>query len=97
MDTLYTLCRSADNRHAPPLSAEARAEVMAHKRAFFTEEAAVNPLVAEILRGGTVGLHAPSPAAGRRPADRPVSSRARVAAERASGCAAAYRRTRVPA
>lgn len=66
MDTLYTLCRSADNRHAPPLSAEARAEIMVHKRAFFAEEAAVNPLVAEILRGGSVGLHAPL--SGRRAA-----------------------------
>lgn len=59
MDTLYTLCRSADNRHALPLSDSARAEAVVHKRAFFAEEAAVNPLVAEILRGGAVGLHAP--------------------------------------
>jgi hypothetical protein len=64
MDTLYTLCRSADNRHAVPLGADARAGVIAHKRAFFADEAAVNPLVAEILRGGTVSVHVPS--AGRR-------------------------------
>lgn len=59
MDTLYTLCRSADNRHALPLSDDARAEVVIHKRAFFAEEAAVNPLVAEILRGGTVRAQVP--------------------------------------
>jgi hypothetical protein len=64
MDTLYTLCRSADNRQAVPLSRDARAEVIVHKRTFFADEAAANPLVAEILRGGIVSLH--TPLAGRR-------------------------------
>ncbi|MFO1447908.1 MAG: hypothetical protein U1F61_07095 [Opitutaceae bacterium] len=57
MDTLYTLCRSADNRHALPLSDEACAEVMLRKRAFFTDEATQNPLVDEILKGGRIRAH----------------------------------------
>ncbi len=54
MDTLYTLCRSVDNHHAPPLSAEQVAEITAHKRAHFEQEAVRNPLVREILDGGSV-------------------------------------------
>jgi len=54
MDTLYTLCRSADNRHAPPLTEEQVAEVSAHKRTYFDREAARNPLVRAILAGGAV-------------------------------------------
>lgn len=54
MDTLYTLCRSVDNHHAPPLSAEQAAEISAHKRTHFEQEAARNPLVRAILDGGTV-------------------------------------------
>jgi hypothetical protein len=57
MDTLYTLCRSADNRWALPLTAEQAAEVAARKRAYFADEAARNPLVAEILREGTLDYH----------------------------------------
>lgn len=54
MDTLYTLCRSVDNRCAPPLTAAQIEEVTAHKRAHFEQEAARNPLVHAILGGGTV-------------------------------------------
>lgn len=54
MDTLYTLCRSADNHHAPPFTAEQVAEIAAHKAAHFSHEAAENPLVQEILTGGTI-------------------------------------------
>lgn len=54
MDTLYTLCRAADNRHALPLGITEAAEVVTHKRACFTAEAEQNPLVREILTGGRV-------------------------------------------
>jgi hypothetical protein len=54
MDTLYTLCRSADNHHAPPFTPEQITEIAAHKAAHFSHEAALNPLVQEILAGGTV-------------------------------------------
>lgn len=54
MDTLYTLCRSVDNHHAPPLTAAQAAEIVAHKRAHFEHEAARNPLVRAILDGGTL-------------------------------------------
>ena len=54
MDTLYTLCRSADNHHAPPFTPEQVAEIAAHKAAHFSHEAAQNPLVQEILTGGTI-------------------------------------------
>jgi len=57
MDTLYTLCRSADNRHALPLTEEEQTEVSAHKQAFFADEASRNPLVREILEGGEVRAH----------------------------------------
>jgi hypothetical protein len=57
MDTLYTLCRSADNRHAPPLSKEACAEIILCKRSFFADEAARNPLVAEIQAEGRIRAH----------------------------------------
>ena len=56
MDSLYTLCRSADNHHAPPFTAEQMDEIVAHKTAHFSQEAAVNPLVSEILAGGTVSF-----------------------------------------
>jgi hypothetical protein len=56
MDTLYTLCRSADNHHAPPFTAEQITEIAAHKTAHFSQEAATNPLVSEILAGGTVSF-----------------------------------------
>ncbi|HEY0945924.1 MAG TPA: hypothetical protein VGD81_11685 [Opitutaceae bacterium] len=58
MDPLYTLCRSADNRHAPPLSAAAAAEVIAAKKAYFAAEAEKNPLVRAILAGGEVTFEA---------------------------------------
>ncbi len=54
MDTLYTLCRSADNHHAPPFTPEQAGEIAAHKAAYFSHEAAENPLVSEILLGGTL-------------------------------------------
>lgn len=54
MDTLYTLCRSVDNHHAPPFTAEQVAEIVAHKTTYFSNEAAQNPLVHEILLGGTI-------------------------------------------
>jgi len=54
MDTLYTLCRSADNKHAPPFTAEQIAEIAACKKTYFLNEAAKNPLVQEILAGGTI-------------------------------------------
>lgn len=54
MDTLYTLCRSVDNHHAPPLSAEQVAEISAHKKTYFEQEAVRNPLVRAILSGATV-------------------------------------------
>jgi len=57
MDTLYTLCRSADNRHALPLTEAEEAEVSAHKQAFFTDEASSNPLVREILQSGEICAH----------------------------------------
>lgn len=63
MDTLYTLCRSADNRHAPPLSTAAAAEITAAKKAYFAAESERNPLVREILAGGEVSFEA---CAGRR-------------------------------
>jgi len=56
MDTLYTLCRSADNHHAPPFTAEQITEIAAHKTSYFSQEAAANPLVSEILAGGTVSF-----------------------------------------
>lgn len=54
MDTLYTLCRSADNHHAPPFTAEQQAEINLHKATYFSHEAVENPLVHEILTGGTI-------------------------------------------
>lgn len=54
MDTLYTLCRSVDNRHVPPISTEQAAEIIAHKRTHFEHEAARNPLVRAILDGSTI-------------------------------------------
>jgi hypothetical protein len=54
MDTLYTLCRSADNHYAPPFTAEQAAEIASHKTTYFSHEAAENPLVQEILQGGTI-------------------------------------------
>lgn len=54
MDTLYTLCRSVDNHSAPPLTAEQMEAAAAHKRAYFEQEAAQNPLVHAILGRGTV-------------------------------------------
>lgn len=54
MDNLYTLCRSVDNKHAPPFTAEQVAEIIAHKRTHFSNEAQENPLVQEILAGGTI-------------------------------------------
>src|SRR6185312_13773476 len=48
MDTLYTLCRSADNHYAPPFAAEQVAEIISHKTTYFSHEAALNPLVREI-------------------------------------------------
>ena len=54
MDTLYTLCRSADNHYAPPFTAEQVAEINSHKATYFSHEAALNPLVREILAGGSV-------------------------------------------
>ncbi|MEO6874336.1 MAG: hypothetical protein ABI222_05895 [Opitutaceae bacterium] len=54
MDTLYTLCRSADNHHAPPFTPEQVAEIVSHKTTYFSNEAAENPLVREILQGGTL-------------------------------------------
>jgi hypothetical protein len=54
MDTLYTLCRSVDNRCVPPLTAEQVKEIAAHKQAYFEQEAAQNPLVQAILGRGTV-------------------------------------------
>lgn len=58
MDTLYTLCRSADNRHAPPLELAAAAEIIAAKKAYFAAEAEKNPLVRAILAGGEVTFEA---------------------------------------
>ncbi len=54
MDTLYTLCRSVDNKYAPPFTAAQVAEIAAHKKTHFLNEAAQNPLVQEILAGGTI-------------------------------------------
>lgn len=54
MDTLYTLCRSADNHYAPPFAAEQVAEIISHKTTYFSHEAALNPLVREILQGGSI-------------------------------------------
>lgn len=64
MDTLYTLCRSADNRCCPPLSAEQARQIAADKRAYFVTESEINPLVREILSGGSLsyyGLEAEDP------------------------------------
>ena len=54
MDTLYTLCRAADNRYVLPLQVTDAAEIVAHKKAYFTAEAERNPLVREILTRGRV-------------------------------------------
>jgi hypothetical protein len=54
MDTLYTLCRSVDNRHAPPFTAEQVAQIAAYKKAHFAQAAADNPLVRAILQGATL-------------------------------------------
>ncbi len=54
MDNLYTLLRSVDNSHTPPLTPKETAEVLDRKKAYFTEEAKTNPLVREILRGGCI-------------------------------------------
>ncbi len=51
MDSLYTLCRSVDNRHAPPFDEATVAEIAAHKKAHFTQAAAENPLVRAVLQG----------------------------------------------
>jgi len=54
MDNLYTLLRSVDNSHTPPLTPKETADVLARKKAYFTEEAKTNPLAREILRGGPI-------------------------------------------
>lgn len=54
MDNLYTLLRSVDNSHTPPLTSKDAAEILARKKAHFTEEAKTNPLAREILRGGRI-------------------------------------------
>ncbi len=54
MDTLYTLCRSVDNRHAAPLGADEVGEIAAHKRSYFEREADDNPLVRAILDGSPI-------------------------------------------
>lgn len=54
MDSLYTLCRSADNRCAPPFTAAQVSETCSHKKAHFTRAAATNPLVQAILQGDTL-------------------------------------------
>lgn len=55
MDSLYTLLRSVDNRHAPPFSAGQAAEIAAHKKTHVTQAAADNPLVRAILQGVPIG------------------------------------------
>lgn len=54
MDTLYTLCRSVDNRYAVPLDEAQAAEIAAHKRTHFERAAAGNPLVQAVLQGATL-------------------------------------------
>ncbi|MEO6005689.1 MAG: hypothetical protein ABIZ04_22565 [Opitutus sp.] len=56
MDTLYVLCRSVDHRYShamPPAEVE---QACTQKTAYFEAEAKVNPLVQEILTGGTVSF-----------------------------------------
>jgi hypothetical protein len=53
-DTLYALCRSADNRHCPPFQPDDVVEIMNQKKAYFASEADRNPLVREILAGGRI-------------------------------------------
>jgi len=55
MDNLYTLLRSVDNSHTPPVSAQEAAELLGRKKAYFAEEAKTNPLAREILHGGRIG------------------------------------------
>lgn len=57
MDTLYTLCRSIDRRHVLPLSPTAAHDVAACKREYLLNEAKSNPLLHEVLCGGTVTFH----------------------------------------
>ena len=54
MDTLYVLCRSADRRHGEHMHSREADEVRAQKTTYFKAEAKVNPLVQEILTGGSV-------------------------------------------
>ena len=54
MDTLYTLLRSADRRHSLPLQPDAARDIVACKQAYIQAEAEGNPLLREILAGGTV-------------------------------------------
>ena len=54
MDTLYVLCRSVDRRTCQQMDAGEATSAVAQKQAYFAAEAKVNPLVQEILSGGTV-------------------------------------------
>lgn len=54
MDTLYVLCRSVDHRYAHLLDAADVEAAFTQKRAYFAAEAEHNPLVQEIMTGGTV-------------------------------------------
>ncbi|HTO03603.1 MAG TPA: hypothetical protein VL069_07870 [Opitutus sp.] len=54
MDTLYVLCRSVDRRHDSHMEPADADEACDQKLAYFEAEAKVNPLVKEILAGGTI-------------------------------------------
>ena len=54
MDTLYVLCRSVDRRHDSHMEPADADEACDRKHAYFEAEANVNPLVKEILVGGTI-------------------------------------------
>jgi hypothetical protein len=56
MDTLYVLCRSVDRRHGECMDSGDAEEVRAQKIAYFKAEAKENPLVQEILSGGSVSF-----------------------------------------
>jgi len=56
MDTLYTLLRSADRRHSLPFQPDAARDIADCKQAYIQAEAQENPLLREILAGGTVTI-----------------------------------------
>ncbi|MEO7599990.1 MAG: hypothetical protein ABIV50_13720 [Opitutus sp.] len=56
MDTLYVLCRSVDRRTSHHLDEADVTAAVAQKESYLAAEAKVNPLVHEILSGGSVTL-----------------------------------------